>query len=163
MAKYETKYEVLLSLRSYFTQTDKYSMGDFTTIKDLENIKFETVLEDLNKRLINMDFLKTDLFLEINEEDARSILDSYTDNDLVEDIRIPGLLNIKISDEKVNQWELDEFLQGVIEIVKDQNSKVLALGYKIDLFGNFKLLAEDKKHDGSVIIEFTVVKLKEKK
>ena len=55
------------------------------------------------------------------------------------DIRIPGILTIKIDDSKVNIDELDEFLDGVLEILKDKNSKVLALGYTIDKKGNFVL------------------------
>ena len=64
MSKYDTEYKVIMSLRSYKSDTNKYKVGDFVTIKDLENISFDTVLKDLNGRLHNVDFLGTDLFLE---------------------------------------------------------------------------------------------------
>ena len=48
---YDKKYNVIMSLRSYKSDTNKYKMGDYVTIKDLENISFSNVLEDLNGRL----------------------------------------------------------------------------------------------------------------
>ena len=108
-----------------------------------------------------MDFMGTDVFIDVVDSDARTIIDSYSDDDFVDDIRIPGILTIKINDSKVNTNELEEFLDGVLEILKDKNSKVLALGYTIDKKGNFVLVDEDSKAKDSIIIEFIVVKLKE--
>lgn len=160
MIKYDTEYKVIVSLRSYKSNTNKYKMGDFVTIKDLENISFDTVLKDLNERLNNIDSLGTNLFLEFENEDVRTILDSYANNDLVEDIRFPGLLKVYIDSTKVEENELNDFRDGVLEIVKANDSKVLALAYKVNAFGKFKLLDEDKKYKNSIIIEFVVVKLK---
>lgn len=161
MEKYIYKYKTILSLRSYNSDTNKYEDNGYVTINALENISFNTVLNDLNSRLVNMDFMGTDVFIDVVDSDARTIIDSYSDDDFVDDIRIPGILTIKIDDSKVNIDELDEFLDGVLEILKDKNSKVLALGYTIDKKGNFVLVDEDSKAKDSIIIEFIVVKLKE--
>ncbi|MBQ2408565.1 MAG: hypothetical protein II309_03935 [Bacilli bacterium] len=160
MSKYDTEYKVIMSLRSYKSDTNKYKVGDFVTIKDLENISFDTVLKDLNGRLHNVDFLGTDLFLEFENEDVRAILNSYNNNDLIEDIRFPGILKVHIDSNKVEENELNDFRDGVLEIVKANDGKVLALAYKVSPFGKFKLLGEDKKHKHSIIIEFVVMKLK---
>lgn len=161
MENYDKKYNVIISLRSYRSDTNKYKMGDYVSIKDLENISFSTVLEDLNSRLNNFDCLGTNLKLEFENEDVRSILDSYNDSDLIEDIRFPGVLSININPEKVSLEELKEFTEGVIEIVKANDGKVLALGYKVNPFGKFKLLKEEVKFHKSIIIEFVVIKIKE--
>jgi hypothetical protein len=160
MSKYDTEYKVIMSLRSYKSDTNKYKVGDFVTINDLKNISFNTVLNDLNSRLHNIDSLGTDLFLEFENEDVRSILDSYGSNDLIEDIRFPGTLKVHINSDKVEEKELNDFRDGVLEIVKANDGKVLALAYKINPFGKFKLLDEDKKYKHSIIIEFIVIKLK---
>ena len=161
MEKYIHKSKTILSLRSYNSDTNKYEDNGYVRINALENISFNTVLNDLNSRLVNMDFMGTDVFIDVVDSDARTIIDSYSDDDFVDDIRIPGILTIKIDDSKVNIDELDEFLDGVLEILKDKNSKVLALGYTIDKKGNFVLVDEDSKAKDSIIIEFIVVKLKE--
>lgn len=161
MEKYIHKYKTILSLRSYNSDTNKYEDNGYVRINALENISFNTVLNDLNSRLVNMDFMGTDVFIDVVDSDARTIIDSYSDDDFVDDIRIPGILTIKIDDSKVNIDELDEFLDGVLEILKDKNSKVLALGYTIDKKGNFVLVDENSKAKDSIIIEFIVVKLKE--
>lgn len=155
----EKKYKVILSLRSYKTDTNKYKDNGYVRIHELDNISFDTVLNDLNKRLINMDYMGTDVLLTVDNKEVREIIDAYTMDELVEDIRIPGILNINIKEEKLEKEEIIPFLDGVLEILKDQNSKVLALGYEVK-HNKFKLVKEDSNKK-SIIIEFVVIKLKE--
>ena len=161
MGKYKRHYKVVVMLRGYTTDNDKYDTGEVVKIKDLENISFEEVLRDLNKRLINMDCLGTNIELEIANEDARTIIDSYSIYDNVDNIEIPGQLKIEISSIKVTPSELDDFVDGVLEIVKATDSKVLAIGYTIDRHGKFKLVNENEKKNNTIIIEFIVKKIKE--
>lgn len=161
MVKYKRNYKTIINLKSYKSDTDKYEVGELVTIGELDNISFDEVLKDLNERLINMDFLGTNIILDINELDARTIIDSYNKEELVEMIELPGTMTIEINPAKVADYEVESFLIGVIDILNSSNSKVMALGYTIDKKGQFKLVKEDDKKENTIVIEFVVKKMKE--
>lgn len=161
MVKYKRNYKVILEFTSYKTNTDKYNVGDILTLEEIKNINFSEIIKDLNKRLINMDFLGTNIFLSLDEIDVKTILNSYLSENLVDKIELPGTLTIEINPAKVTDYEVEGFLEGIIDIVHSSNSKVMAIGYTINKNGDFKLVNEDEQKENTIIIDFIVKKMKE--
>ncbi|MEG0022153.1 MAG: hypothetical protein RSB77_05250 [Bacilli bacterium] len=159
MNKYLRKYNVVINFESYHTNTDKYDKGNNTTIIELANVDFNMIINDLNKRLVNMDFLGTNLLLKL--EEPLLALEHYDTFDLIKDIKLEGTLEVEINEDKVPLEDLDEFLEGVLEIVKAKDSHVLDISYYIDKRGKYNLVFEDEKKVDSLVFSFVIKKLRE--